>query len=407
MNKETMMKILEDTAYVRLTGTDEVMKAAKYIQAQCAQMGLTATLEPFAVELAKIKKAQLFADGVQMPCTGYFLAGSGQVEAPLYYLRSMEDYNLAKCKGKIVLVDCYMDYWVYQDLLKNGAVGFITYDGNPYYADADIDQRELRPFVSRGVKIPGVHVNARTAVELARMGEPTLKIVLEQDEYTGEAHNVVLDMPGEIDEYIVLSAHYDSIAISVGVYDNMSGAVGLLAVAEHFSKHPHRYGLRFVWTGGEEQGENGSKAYCAAHADELGKFALNINLDMIGCIMGKFIACVTAEEALITYIKYLGLEYGMPIHAYQDTYYSDSTSFADKGVPALSLARIAPNNTAPIHNRYDTMDIMKAEQLEQDIDFITAFTDRMANAKCCPVGREIPENVKEMLDYYYSRKRKK
>ena len=25
---------------------------------------------------------------------------------------------------------------------------------------------------------------------------------------------------------------------------------------------------------------------------------LNINLDMIGCIMGKFISCVTAEEKL-------------------------------------------------------------------------------------------------------------
>ena len=232
MNKEKMMKILEDTAYIRLTGTPEVTQAAKYIQNQCAKMGLKATLEPFEVELATIKKAQLFADGVELPCKGYFLAGSGEVEAPLYYLRSMEDYNLAKCKGKIVLVDCYMDYWVYQDLLKNGAVGFITYDGNPYYADSDIDQRELRPFVSRGVKIPGVHVNAKTAVALARMGEPMLKIVLEQDEYKGEAHNVVLDMPGEIDEYIVLSAHYDSIAISVGVYDNMSGAVGLLAMAE-------------------------------------------------------------------------------------------------------------------------------------------------------------------------------
>ncbi|MBQ9930601.1 MAG: M28 family peptidase [Oscillospiraceae bacterium] len=407
MNKEKMMQILQDTAYVRLTGTDAVLKAAKYIQAQCAEMGLNATLEPFAVALAKIKKAQLFADGIELPCKGYFLAGSGQVEAPLYYLRSMEDCNLAKCKGKIVLVDCYMDYWCYHDLLENGAVGFITYDGNPYYKDADIDQRELRPFVSGGVKIPGVHVNARTAVELARMGEPTVKIVLEQDEFMGEAHNVVLDMPGETDEYIVLSAHYDSIAISVGVYDNMSGAVGLLAMAEYFAKHPHRYGLRFVWTGAEEQGENGSKAYCAAHADELSKFVLNINLDMIGCIMGRFIACVTAEEGLVNYVKYLGLEWGMPVHAYQDTYYSDSTSFADKGVPALSLARIAPNNTAPIHNRYDTMDIMKAEQMEADIAFITAFTDRMANAKCCPVGREIPDNVKEMLDYYYARKRKK
>jgi len=50
---------------------------------------------------------------------------------------------------------------------------------------------------------------------------------------------------------------------------------------------------------------------------------------------------------------------------------------------------------------------MKAEQLAEDIDFITAFTNRMANAACCPVDREIPENVKEMLDYYYARKRKK
>ena len=405
MNKETMMKILEETAYVRLTGTPEVTKAAKYIQDKCAEMGLNATLEPFAVELAKIKKAELYADGAKMPCTGYFLAGSGTVEAPLYYLRSMEDYNLRKCKGKIVLVDCYMDYWIYQDLLQYGAVGFITYDGNPYYKDADIDQRELRPFVSRGVKIPGVHVNAKTAVELAGMGEPMLKIVLEQDEFKGEAHNVVLDMPGEIDEYIVLSAHYDSIAISVGVYDNMSGAVGLLAMAEHFAKNPHRYGLRFVWTGGEEQGENGSKAYCADHADELSKFVLNINLDMIGCIMGKFIACVTAEENLVNYLKYIGLEYGMPINAYQDTYYSDSTSFADKGVPALSLARIAPNNTAPIHNRYDTIDTMKAEHMVKDIEFITKFVDIMANAALCPVSRTIPDKVKEKLDVYMARKR--
>ena len=101
MNKEKMMQILEDTAYVRLTGTPEVLKAAKYIQNECAQMGLNATLEPFEVELAKINKAQLFANGTELPCKGYFLAGSGTVEAPLYYLRSMEEYNLQKCKGRI------------------------------------------------------------------------------------------------------------------------------------------------------------------------------------------------------------------------------------------------------------------------------------------------------------------
>ena len=91
----------------------------------------------------------------------------------------------------------------------------------------------------------------------------------------------------------------------------------------------------------------------------------------------------------------------------QGVYSSDSTPFADKGVPAVSFARIAPNNTATIHNSYDTMAVMKMEHMDKDIDFIVKFADRMANAKCCPVGKEIPENMKEELDVYLFRKRDK
>ena len=41
----------------------------------------------------------------------------------------------------------------------------------------------------------------------------------------------------------------------------------------------------------------------------------------------------------------------------------------------------------------------------EDIDFIVAFTGRMVNAAKCPVGREIPGNMKEKLDIYLARKR--
>ena len=123
--------------------------------------------------------------------------------------------------------------------------------------------------------------------------------------------------------------------------------------------------------------------------------------------MGKFLACCTAEEALVQYIKYMSAELGFGISAYQDVYSSDSTPFADKGVPAVSFARIAPNNTATIHNSYDTMAVMKGEQMADDIDFIIAFVDRMANAKRCPVAREMPDNMKDKLDIYLSRKRDK
>ena len=405
MDAQKIMKIFEETAYVRMGGSVEERKAAEYLQACCAQMGLKATLEPFAVDMATIQEAVFLADGESITCKGYLCAGNGEVEAPFYYLRSTDPYSLSLCRGKIVMIDGYMGYWMYQDLLENGAVGFVTYDGNANYTDEDIDQRELRSFVSKGNKILGVNINAKTAIKLIEKGVKTAKIMLKQYEYQGQSHNVVLDMPGEIDEYIVLTGHYDSTSLSQGAYDNMSGSVGLLGIAEYFTTHPHRYGLRFIWCGSEERGLLGSKAYTAANEDTLNKVALNINLDMIGCIMGKFIACCTCEEKLVHYLTYMASELGWGITARQDVYSSDSTPFADKGVPALSFARIAPQNTATIHNSYDTAAVMSGEQMEKDIAFIVAFTERMANAQRCPVGREIPDNMKEKLDIYLNRKR--
>lgn len=405
MNAENIMKVFSDTAYIRVGGRPEEKKAAEYLRQKVAQFGLEAALEPFDVPLGDIEEAMLLVDGVSIPCKGYMCAGSSTVEAPFYYLRTNDAWSLRQCKGKIVLIDGYLGYWIYQDLLENGAVGFVTYDGHVNYADRDIDARELRSYVSNGKIIPGVNINVKDAVSLIEKGVKSAKIVLIQKEYMGTSQNVVLDMPGEVDEYIVFTAHYDSTPLSQGAYDNMSGSIGLLGIAEHFAKNPHRYGLRFVWCGCEERGLLGSKAYCAAHEEELSKIVLNINLDMIGCIMGKFIACATAEEKLVNYIEYFAAEMGHEIKVSQDVYSSDSTPFADKGVPAISFARIAPNNTATIHNSYDTMKLMNGAQMAEDIDFLIAFTSRMANAKLCPVKREMPDNMKEKLDTYLFRKR--
>lgn len=405
MNAEKIMKIFSDTAYVRMGGRPEEKKAADYICRCVAEFGKQAVLEPFEVPMGDIQEAVFAADGVEIPCKGYMCAGSGEIEAPFYYLRSTDPWSLSQCRGKIVMLDGYLGYWLYQDILANGAVGFVTYDGNANYTDRDIDARELRSYVSQGNVIPGVNINAKDAIAMIQKGVSMAKITLQQREYTGSSQNVVLDMPGEVEEYIAFTAHYDSTSLSQGAYDNMSGSVGLLGLAEHFAKHPHRYGLRFIWCGCEERGLLGSKAYCAAHEAELEKIVLNINLDMIGCIMGKFIACATAEEKLVGYIEYFASELGFGIKVSQDVYSSDSTPFADRGIPAVSFARIAPGNTATIHNSYDTMAVMKGEQMVQDIDFLIAFAQRMANARHCPVKREMPENMKEKLDTYLCRKR--
>ena len=134
---------------------------------------------------------------------------------------------------------------------------------------------------------------------------------------------------------------------------------------------------------------------------------LNINLDMIGSIMGKFICCATAEDSLWQYVEYFGCEKGFGVTGSQGVYSSDSTPFADKGIPSMSLARDAASNVATIHNRYDTVAVMSGRQMEDDIAFIEALVDRMANCMVCPVKREIPENMKEKLDFYLCRKREK
>lgn len=341
MNHEKVRKILDRTDTVRVSGSAEEKAVAEYLKSLCEEQGVSAWLEPFDVDVAEIQKAVLTADGREIPCKGYKLCGSGSVEAPLCYLPNTDPASLSLAKGKIVLLDTGITYWVYQDLLDAGAVGFITYDGDVHYPDRDIDQKMLRPYVSKGRKVPCVNINAKDAFELVQSAPETVTVRVEQTESITTSQNVIAEVPGSTDEWIVLSAHYDSTPLSHGAYDNMSGCIGLLGILEGLrDRVPCRYGLRFIFCGSEEVGLLGSKAYTAAHEKELEKIALNINLDMIGTYMGKFIACVSAEDKLIHYLEYLCALRGWGLQARQDVYSSDSTPFADKGVPALSFARI-------------------------------------------------------------------
>ncbi len=407
MNLKQIRQILKDTDYVRTGGSAEELRTAEYLRGKCEAMGTSAWLEEFDVDMAEMREAHLYADGREVRCKGYLCCGSADVEAELLYLPNTDPVSLKGVKDRIVLLDSGVSYFLFRDLLANGAAGFITYDGNVHYADSDVDQKELRGYVSCGEKLPGVNINAKDAAALVKAGVKRVRITVDQREYPGKSRNVVAELPGTSDEWIILTAHYDSTSLSRGSYDNMSGCIGLLEIMEALTPSaPHRCGLRFVFCGSEERGLLGSKAYAADHEKELEKAVLNINLDMIGTFMGKFIACCSAEEELVTYLKYLGAELNWGIEPRTGVYSSDSTPFADKGVPAVSFARIAPNNQATIHNRYDTLALLSDRRLRDDGAFLSEFTRRMADAAVCPVKRSIPDKIKGELDVYLNRKRK-
>ena len=406
MNAKELIQILEDTLYTRTSGTAEEVRCANYIRDKVSEFGCKAELRPFAVPMAEIQTAELTVDGISVPCTGYFCAGNWDVEAPLYYLRHDDEFSLSQCKDKIVLLDTVVGYWKYQDLVKAGALGYITCNGTVYSDDNDIDQKEQRAFVHQGHRMPAVNIHVRDTIDIVRRNGKTAHIVLKQKEWDGESNNVILDIPGEVDEYIAFTAHYDTTHLSVGPYDNMSGCAGLLYLAEYFAKNPQHYSLRFIWCGSEERGLLGAKAYCAQE-ENIRNCIMNINLDMIGCLMGRFLSCVTAGERMSSYISCMSNELGFQNDVYLGVYSSDSTPFADKNIPAVSFARISPRTMSGYHDRYDDMHCMSGEQMVEDFEFVLAFAKRMASAKRCPFPREMPEEMRKKLDHYLGIKRSK
>ena len=403
-----LQQIFDNTDFVHASGTKEELQVAEYLKTQCENMEVASRIEGFRVAMGEIETAHLYADGEEVTCKAFTCCGSGVAEGELYYMPGTDPVSIAGAKDKIVLMDTQgVGFFVYQDLMKAGAKAILFQYGNLHYPQQDIDQRDLREVVvGEERKVLCAMLHCSDAVKLVKNNVKKIRLEVEQREYDGESHNVIAELPGKKEEWIVLTAHYDTTSLSHGAYDNMSGCAGLLGIMEYMKDKERNYGLRFVFCGSEERGLLGSKAYVKDHEAELEKIVFNINLDMIGTYMGKFIACASAEEKLAHYISYMAAETGFPVATETGVYSSDSTPFADKGIPAVSFARLAGGTVAPIHCRYDVKEVMSMEQLQKDIDFLILFTDRFTNAVVCPVKREIPEDVKKQLDEYLFRKRK-
>ena len=410
MDIKKIKRILKDTAFPHVSGTPEELRIAEYLKNECKALGVDAVIEEFRVAGGDIKKAELTADGRAIPCNGYIASGSADITAPFLHLREKDKASLTKVKDKIVILDGWLGYYDYKDIAENGALGFIVTNGNMNFRDSSPDKRFLAERYLEGAggkKLPGVQIHVKDAERIVRSNVKELHMVLKQKEHPVTMRNVVAEIPGKRDEWIVCTAHFDSTYLSKGTWDNMTGCIALLGIMEELKKTaPNNYGVRFVFCGGEEEDLHGSKNYLEMHKDEIEKMVLDINVDMIGETMGSFEACCTAEEKLSHYLSYVAMEIGWGMKAYDEIYSSDSTPFADKGIPAVTFARMCEGQYASFHNCYDTEKILSPKQIREDVDFITYFADRMANAVKCPVDRKIPKKLKKKIDVYLERVRK-
>ena len=418
MNGERAYNLLNKMAFVRVGGTDDERKAAQIIMDEITSLGQKPTLESFEVNAQMIQKV---AFEITSPVhktyevTGYSYSGSTPeegLEAEFYYMESAGgDVDKNHLKGKIVLINGYLRKPAYEACVKAGAVGFITFSGDiiDTYENSDCDIRELRDQLGEVGRIPGVHMRTIDAQDLVLNKPEKVKITLLQEHDTTISNNVIAEIKGTTypDEVIIYTAHYDSVPFSTGVYDNGAGSVTIMEMYRYFLENPPKRTVRFIWTGCEERGLLGSKAYVKVHENELSNVKFVINVDVGGSVLGKDLAICTADESLMHVTDFFAKQNGFVLEVQHDIYSSDQMPFVDKGIPAINFLRVGIDGSAHIHNRHDTMKFIGADALAHLGNTVEAFSDMVINSEAFPVKPTIPANIKEKVDKYLGKTDKK
>lgn len=143
-------------------------------------------------------------------------------------------------------------------------------------------------FASRTKKIPTVDIQLEDYGMLYRLVEsgnkPKLKIVAEsKDLGIAPTFNTVAQIKGseKPDEYVILSAHFDSWDGGTGATDNGTGTLVMMEamrLLKKFYPNPKRTILVGHW-GSEEQGLNGSRAFVEDHPEMMKNIQAVFNQD--------------------------------------------------------------------------------------------------------------------------------
>lgn len=407
-------ELLKKIGFTRVAGSEEELKAAEILKAECESMGVPAEIEPFQIEDAEIETASLeilepFHQTYEV--TGYKCAENTPAEgltAEFLYVEDAHEVNLDDAAGKIVLVNGFLRVPVFRKLMKAGVVGIVTFEGSlrDKEDETDLSTRMLRKTLRAFGSVPMVHLRVTDAIDMVRRGAQKAKLTLKNTVVERTSHNVVCTLTGteKPEEIISFGAHYDSVPFSTGVYDNGAGSVINMEVLRYFVENPPRRTVKFMWYGSEEIGLQGSWAYVRGHQEELKQHLLMINVDVGGPILGRDSLAVTADEKLVAFSDYMMKIHGFPVEVKQNTYSSDSIPYADHGIPAVNFCRFGAQGAAFIHNRFDTLAFLSAEALEKTTVPVLEFSKAMVNSKAFPVERTMPEKMVEAVDKYLYKK---
>lgn len=222
---------------------------------------------------------------------------------------------------------------------------------------------------------------------LAKNGQgPVLRGTAEA-EYLGEipVYNVIARMEGteRPDEYVILSAHYDSWEGGSGATDNGTGSVLMLEAARILAEvypNPKRTIMVALWSG-EEQGLNGSHAFVEDNPDVVEGLQALFNQDngtgrvvrmsasgftLAGTSLARWLAQVPAEVTAHIDESFPGTPSGGG---------TDHASFVCIGAPGFGLGALSWDyGSHTWHTHRDTFDKLVFDDLKNNAVLVASLT---------------------------------
>jgi Zn-dependent M28 family amino/carboxypeptidase len=250
--------------------------------------------------------------------------------------------------------------------MERGAAGYII--ANPYPGAGPVAGS-----CGRGGQtgIPALGTDFESAAQLAANGPRLARVHLK---LTGEDHAAqtgvaLLDLPGQTDAWVVLSAHLDGHGLAESALDNATGVAVALALARAFAPliAGCRRGLRTCLFSAEEWALAGSSQYLDRMSErERKSIALNLNLDTVGGD-ARLTALTSEFPRLDAFVQDAAARAGGALDTYQPLMgNSDHYNFARHGIPALRLVAgfgRPQSNVRHILTRGDTRDKVAPSEL--------------------------------------------
>ncbi|MBQ2278782.1 MAG: M20/M25/M40 family metallo-hydrolase [Clostridia bacterium] len=391
--------IVQKLSFCRPAGTAECERAAEMIAEEVRALGGEAIFETFTFPSLKVDRAVLrVTEPYQKDydVVGYGFSGEIEGDFAFRYVERGTEFDMDSVDGGIVMIN-KLEPEQYAAVINSPAEGFVVCSGK-FYDPRGLTPKNLGRKLRETGKKPGFCIHTADAIEMVKMGASAVHCELKQHETTTETANVYSVIPGtEIpDEYITFSAHYDSVDVGVGAYDNATGVAALLDLYRYFMENKPKRTLVFLWCGAEERGLLGSKEFVKKHPEIMEHAKMEINFDLIGCAIGYDGVSVAAAESVCEFVRNFAAERRHSFVVSRHAASSDSTSFAGAGIPAFNFYRYGE---ADIHNHHDILFPLFEKTLGPTVEFVRDFVAACYQTEI-PFDTAMPEDMAEEVRKY-------